>query len=163
MSMNDTTTTLASDLEISKIVTGLWQGADMERDDRELDLEQTAKHMQIYADAGLTTFDMADHYGSAEDIAGIFTTKSNGNDNIRILTKWVPEPGKNDKNKVRKAIQRALDRLQTDTIASHQISFKIMLEASSRPAKINGFNAPEPFGVARFFFFDIENLKNRPH
>jgi len=42
------------------------------------------------------------------------------------------------------------------TIASHQISFKIMLEAPSCLTKVNDSNAPELFGVTRFFFFDIE-------
>ena len=116
MSKSDTTTRLAPDLEISKIVTGLWQIADMERDDKTLDREQTAQHMSAYTEAGLTTFDMADHYGSAEDIAGIFTTRIAKDDNVQVLTKWVPEPGKNDKDTVREAIQRSLDRLRTDSI-----------------------------------------------
>jgi aryl-alcohol dehydrogenase-like predicted oxidoreductase/enamine deaminase RidA (YjgF/YER057c/UK114 family) len=116
MSKNDTKTKLAPDLEISKIVTGLWQIADMERDGKSLDLDRSAQHMKGYTDAGLTTFDMADHYGSAEDIAGIFTTKVAKDDNVQLLTKWVPEPGKNSKESVRAAIQRSLDRLQTDAI-----------------------------------------------
>ena len=60
MSKNETTTTLAPDLEISKIVTGLWQIADMEREGQKLDPDQAARHMQTYTDAGLTTFDLAD-------------------------------------------------------------------------------------------------------
>lgn len=116
MSDNENTTKLAPDLEISKIVTGLWQIADMEREGQTLDHEQTAQHMSGYTNAGLTTFDMADHYGSAEDIAGIFTTKIANDDKIQILTKWVPEPGKNDQEMVRAAIQTSLDRLQTDSI-----------------------------------------------
>ena len=116
MSKNDTTTKLAPDLEISKIVTGLWQIADMEREGQKLDPDQAAQHMQTYTDAGLTTFDLADHYGSAEDIAGIFTSRYATDDNVQILTKWVPEPGKNDKYVVKDAIQCSLDRLKTDTI-----------------------------------------------
>jgi aryl-alcohol dehydrogenase-like predicted oxidoreductase/enamine deaminase RidA (YjgF/YER057c/UK114 family) len=116
MDKKDTRTKLAPDLEISKIVTGLWQIADMERDDTALDVHQAAQSMLAYTDAGLTTFDMADHYGSAEDIAGLFTSKYARDDNARVLTKWVPEPGKNDKDIVRAAIQRSLDRLQTDSI-----------------------------------------------
>ena len=117
MSKNHTKTKLAPDLEISKIVTGLWQIADMEREGQKLDPDQAAQHMQTYTDAGLTTFDLADHYGSAEDIAGIFTSKYATDDNVQILTKWVPEPGKNDKYVVKDAIQCSLDRLKTDTIA----------------------------------------------
>ena len=58
------------ELSISRVVTGLWQIADMERDGRTLDLDATARAMQPYIDAGFTSFDMADHYGSAELIAG---------------------------------------------------------------------------------------------
>jgi aryl-alcohol dehydrogenase-like predicted oxidoreductase/enamine deaminase RidA (YjgF/YER057c/UK114 family) len=109
------TTTLASDLFISKVLTGLWQIADMERDGQQIDLDATAAAMQPYLDAGLTTFDMADHYGSAELIAGRFR-KHVGGDRVQLFTKWVPEPGPTSKDKVRTAIQRALDRLQMDQL-----------------------------------------------
>ena len=58
--------------DVSRIVTGLWQVADMERDGRALDLDRAAADMAAYAEAGFDAFDMADHYGSAEDIAGRF-------------------------------------------------------------------------------------------
>ncbi|MEM6377483.1 MAG: aldo/keto reductase [Bacteroidota bacterium] len=109
------TTTLAPDLKISKILTGLWQIADMERNGQQLDLTVTAQNMDVYAKAGLTTFDMADHYGSAELIAGIYQNQPDA-EAVQLLTKWVPEPGHNSKEKVRQAVQRSLDRLQTDQI-----------------------------------------------
>src|SRR5260221_13191175 len=61
---------LAAGLEISRIVTGLWQVADMERDGSPLDLGRAAAAMTDYAAAGFDTFDMADHNGSAERMAG---------------------------------------------------------------------------------------------
>ena len=61
---------LAPGLIISRVVTGLWQVADMERDRGPLDLDRAAAALRAYADAGFDTFDMADHYGSAEEIAG---------------------------------------------------------------------------------------------
>lgn len=63
---------LAPGLEISRAVTGLWQIADMEKNGNTLDPIATSAFMAPYADAGLNTFDMADHYGSAELIAGYF-------------------------------------------------------------------------------------------
>ena len=116
MSKQETRTKLAPDLSVSKVITGLWQIADMERDDNPLDLDETARHMRAYTNAGLTTFDMADHYGSAEDIAGIFTAKYAEGDDVEILTKWVPEPGSNKKSTVRTAIMRSLERLQAESI-----------------------------------------------
>lgn len=116
MDKQSTHTDLAPDLRISRIITGLWQIANMERGEQSLDLEQTAQSMKAYTDAGLTTFDMADHYGSAEDIVGIFTEQFADGEDTQILTKWVPEPGGSSRDTVRKAVQRSLDRLQTDRL-----------------------------------------------
>lgn len=105
---------LAPGLSISRVLTGLWQLADMERDGRAIDLERTATAMQPYVDAGLTTFDMADHYGSAELVAGIFRSRDTGT--VQCLTKWVPKPGRVTKAEVRSAVERALGRLRTESI-----------------------------------------------
>ena len=104
---------LAPGLSISRVITGLWQVADMERDGRALDPAATAPAMAPYADAGLTTFDMADHYGSAEIIAGTFHKT---NPNCELLTKWVPKPGPVTREQVRSAVMRACERLQVDRI-----------------------------------------------
>lgn len=105
---------LAPGLWISRVLTGLWQLADMERDGRAIDLESTATAMQPYVDAGLTTFDMADHYGSAELVAGIFRSRQTGT--VQCLTKWVPKPGRVPKADVRAAVERALTRLRAESI-----------------------------------------------
>ena len=109
-------TFLAPDLRISRLLTGLWQVADMERSGATLDLDQAARHLIPYVEAGLTTFDMADHYGSAELIVGILHKKYVPKDAIQLLTKWVPTPGKLDKRAVREAVQRSLSRMQLDTL-----------------------------------------------
>jgi aryl-alcohol dehydrogenase-like predicted oxidoreductase/enamine deaminase RidA (YjgF/YER057c/UK114 family) len=105
---------LAPGLDISRVLTGLWQLADMERDGRSLDLDRTADAMQPYVDAGLTTFDMADHYGSAELVAGMFRARRSGA--VQCLTKWVPTPGRVARTDVRAAVERALRRLQAESI-----------------------------------------------
>ncbi|MEM7200158.1 MAG: aldo/keto reductase [Planctomycetota bacterium] len=106
---------LNDELSISRVVTGLWQIADMERDGRALDLDAAAAAMAEYVDAGLTTFDMADHYGSAELIAGRYLARS-GRRDVQLLTKWVPAPGASSREVVRAAVQRSLDRLQTERV-----------------------------------------------
>ena len=106
-------TALAPGLEISRILTGLWQVADQERGGATLDPDKAARAMDPYADAGLTTFDMADHYGSAEVIAG---TLGRRRADLQFLTKWVPEPGPASEQAVAAAVKRALDHLQTDAI-----------------------------------------------
>jgi aryl-alcohol dehydrogenase-like predicted oxidoreductase/enamine deaminase RidA (YjgF/YER057c/UK114 family) len=104
---------LAPGLSVSRVITGLWQVADIERLGHTLDAAATSLAMAPYVDAGLTTFDMADHYGSAELIAGHFRK---ANPNCQLLTKWVPKPGPVTKEQVRAAVARACERLQVDRI-----------------------------------------------
>jgi aryl-alcohol dehydrogenase-like predicted oxidoreductase/enamine deaminase RidA (YjgF/YER057c/UK114 family) len=106
---------VAPDLSMSRVVTGLWQIADMERDGRELDLTATARAMQPYVDAGLTSFDMADHYGSAEKIAGIFRDEL-AEGPVELFTKWVPEPGAASRAQVREAVERSLRRMRSERV-----------------------------------------------
>lgn len=107
---------LAKDLKISRVLTGLWQIADLERDGKTLDPNEMAPYMEAYAKAGLSTFDMADHYGSAEVIAGTYRSSLAHKEAVQLLTKWVPEPGKVSKDTVRAAIEKALNRLQSESI-----------------------------------------------
>jgi len=106
---------IAPDLSISRVLTGLWQIADLERDGKQLDLEATAREMEPYVEAGFTTFDMADHYGSAEKIVGLFL-KQHGAGSAELFTKWVPKPGRSSREQVRDAVQLSLDRMQTDRL-----------------------------------------------
>lgn len=108
--------TLAPGLTISRALTGLWQIADMERDGRAIDLHATARAMAPYVAAGFTTFDMADHYGSAEVVAGIYRAEIEPGAEVQLLTKWVPKPGPVSRDDVRAAVERALRRLQGNVI-----------------------------------------------
>jgi aryl-alcohol dehydrogenase-like predicted oxidoreductase/enamine deaminase RidA (YjgF/YER057c/UK114 family) len=109
--------TLAPGLEISRIVTGLWQIADMERDGRSVDPQAASGAMAEYVEAGFDTFDMADHYGSAELIAGRCARQlAHTKIRPRLLTKWCPEPGEMTPKIVRAGVQRSLDRLGVSTI-----------------------------------------------
>ena len=51
-------TELAPGFEISRVLTGLWQVADLEREGDELDPAEAARHLTAYAEAGFTAFDM---------------------------------------------------------------------------------------------------------
>ena len=106
---------LSPNLKVSRIITGLWQIADMEKDGSSLDLNETAKCMKPYVDAGITTFDMADHYGSAELIAGSFRNNLS-KEPIQLLTKWVPDPEQKTTQDVRSAVEISLDRMQSEAI-----------------------------------------------
>ena len=112
---------LAPDLTISRIVTGLWQVADMERGGTLLDPQIASSAMLDYVGAGFDTFDMADHYGSAEVITGRMLARvaagehAGGNQPI-AFTKWCPAPGPMTLDVVRTGVQRSLDRLRVDSI-----------------------------------------------
>lgn len=112
----NTTSTLTTTLTIPKIVIGLWQIADMERNNQALDVSKTAPFMEDYVKAGFYAFDMADHYGSSEIIAGAFKNNRPDSDGIQLFTKWVPKPGPIDRAMVRKAIETALERMQQKSL-----------------------------------------------
>jgi aryl-alcohol dehydrogenase-like predicted oxidoreductase/enamine deaminase RidA (YjgF/YER057c/UK114 family) len=109
---------LAPGLEISRIVTGLWQVADQERDGRVLDHARAADDLAAYAHAGFDTFDMADHYGGAELITGRFLrhAREAGGPAATVFTKWCPPPGPMSVETARAGVQRSLDRLGIDTV-----------------------------------------------
>jgi aryl-alcohol dehydrogenase-like predicted oxidoreductase/enamine deaminase RidA (YjgF/YER057c/UK114 family) len=116
-------TLLAPGLEISRVVTGFWQVADMERDGRILDAEAAARAMAEYAAAGFDTFDMADHYGSAEVFTGhYFSGVAAGrlapgpHGTPRAFTKWCPPPGPMTPEIVGAGVDRSRRRMQVDTI-----------------------------------------------
>ncbi len=108
-------TELAPGLTICRALTGLWQIADMERDGTKVNAKEASKAMKAYVDAGFTTFDMADHYGSSEEIAGVFRQEY-GKDAAQLFTKWVPSPDRITKEQVREAVERALTRMKSDAI-----------------------------------------------
>ena len=107
-------TTLAPGLEISKIITGLWQIADIERK-QEVDPKIFSRTIDPYVEAGFTTFDMADHYGSSELIMGHFNEQS-ADSNIQLFTKWVPKPGSLSREITKEAVHLALRRLNKSSI-----------------------------------------------
>ena len=108
--------TLAN-LEISRLVCGLWQVADIEKDGTTIDPEFGADALEAYAVAGFDTFDMADHYGSAEIIAGRLLRRTTGAARPpRAFTKWCPKPGPMTAEVVRSGVEERLRRLQVDRI-----------------------------------------------
>jgi aryl-alcohol dehydrogenase-like predicted oxidoreductase/enamine deaminase RidA (YjgF/YER057c/UK114 family) len=107
---------LAENLSISRLVCGLWQVADLEKDGMLLDPGQGADALQAYARAGFDTFDMADHYGSAELITGRLLARYPDSQRPVAFTKWCPEPSPMTAGIVRKGVQERLDRLGVDKV-----------------------------------------------
>lgn len=105
---------LAPGLNVTRVLTGLWQVADIERSGTTIDPDVGAQAMERYVAAGLTSFDMADHYGSSEVIAGHYRATRGGG--VQTLTKWVPKPGPVTRADVVAAVDLARKRLQTDRL-----------------------------------------------
>jgi aryl-alcohol dehydrogenase-like predicted oxidoreductase/enamine deaminase RidA (YjgF/YER057c/UK114 family) len=110
-------TSLPGGLDISRLVCGLWQVADLEKNGTTLDPEAGANALAAYAHAGFDTFDMADHYGSAELITGRLLARSQATAKKPVaFTKWCPEPGPMTADVVRKGVRERLDRLGVEKV-----------------------------------------------
>ena len=87
---------LTSDMPVCRILNGMWQVSGAHG---AIDPEAALRSMFDYTDAGLTTWDLADHYGPAEDFIGEFRRRlasARGEEalaEIQAFTKWVPSPG----------------------------------------------------------------------
>ena len=105
-------------INIPPVIIGLWQIADIERKNANFNPTSVVKNMEAYLDAGFNFFDMADHYGSAEIIAGLLykKRKEEGKSLPVLATKWVPKPGHNSKDMVKEAVTLALNRLNVDQL-----------------------------------------------
>ncbi|KQY12805.1 aldo/keto reductase [Rhizobium sp. Root482] len=107
---------LTKDLSISRIVCGLWQVADIEKNGTTVDPDRGADALQAYARDGFDTFDMADHYGSAELITGKLLARYEGSSRPVAFTKWCPEPGPMTADVVRRGVEERLARLGVDRV-----------------------------------------------
>ncbi len=104
---------LAPRLHVPRVLMGLWQVADAERSGNPLDPEAAADSLEPLVEAGFTAFDVADHYGSAEIIAGVLRRR---HPEVRVLTKWVAPPGVSARASVREAVERSLNRIGADRL-----------------------------------------------
>ena len=88
-----------------------------------LDPDRSAQELAAYAAAGFDSFDMADHYGSAEIIAGRYLAGARSGALARgpagaprAFTKWCPPPGPMTPDVVRDGIARSLTRMGLERI-----------------------------------------------
>ena len=120
-----------------------------------LDPVETAPRLKAYVEAGFDSFDMADHYGSAELITGELIAQSPKNTSVRAFTKWCPEPGPMTPEIVRAGVQERLDRLKVeavDLLQFHWWSFEDprWLDALREMEKLRGEGLIKAIGVTNF-------------
>ena len=110
---------LAPDLNVCRILNGMWQVSGAHG---RIDREQALASMEAHIDAGFTTWDLADHYGPAEDLVGelrrryVATHRGPALADLQFFTKWVPRPGPMPLAVVEAAIAISLRRMDIDTL-----------------------------------------------
>ena len=168
MATEDRRIRLAPGLEICRVVTGLWQVADMERHGALLDPDRSAQELAAYAAAGFDSFDMADHYGSAEIIAGRYLEGVRSGALARgpagaprAFTKWCPPPGPMTADVVRDGIARSLTRMGLDCIDLMQFHWWIFqhpayIDALEQLTRIRQEGVIGALGVTNF---DTDHLR----
>lgn len=107
------------DLRICRIVNGMWQVSGAHG---RIDPKAAIQNMFDYLAAGFTTWDLADHYGPAEDFIGEFRRQlaaSRGGaalSSVQAFTKWVPRPGRMTRQIVQDNIAISLRRMGVETL-----------------------------------------------
>ncbi|MGH7804242.1 MAG: aldo/keto reductase [Candidatus Binatia bacterium] len=107
-----------------RLLVGMWQVSGAHG---RIDPERAIAAMFAHADAGFTTFDLADHYGPAEDFVGEFRRRVRAERGdaalaeLRFHTKWVPEPGPMTRAIVEAAIDVSRRRMDVDVLDSLQL------------------------------------------
>jgi aryl-alcohol dehydrogenase-like predicted oxidoreductase len=109
----------AADLTICRILNGMWQVSGAHG---AIDPMRAVDEMLAYHDAGFTTWDLADHYGPAEDFIGnfrrLFVARRGAEPlgEIQAFTKWVPHPGRMTRRVVEEAIGVSLSRMGVERL-----------------------------------------------
>lgn len=107
------------DLNICRILNGMWQISGVHG---RIDRKQAIAEMFDYLDAGFTTWDLADHYGPAEDFIGEFRRQladKRGQEalkKIQTFTKWVPRPAPMTRQIVERNIDISLKRMGVEAL-----------------------------------------------
>ncbi|KAB8335485.1 aldo/keto reductase [Scytonema tolypothrichoides VB-61278] len=107
------------DLNICRVLNGMWQVSGAHG---RIEPKAAIQSMFKYVDAGFTTWDLADHYGPAEDLIGEFrrqlleTRGKAALSNIQAFTKWVPRPTKMTRELVEENINVSLRRMGVESL-----------------------------------------------
>jgi aryl-alcohol dehydrogenase-like predicted oxidoreductase len=117
---------LAPDLEICKIINGMWQVAGGHG---QIDSKLAISEMVKYHQAGFTSWDMADIYGPAEEFLGEFrkSLKPGELENNQAFTKFVPNPGPMTKSIVEYYIEKSIKRMKLVPLIFYSFTGGIIL------------------------------------
>ena len=151
-------TILADDLEICRVLNGMWQVAGSHG---QIDSESAISDMEKYQKSGFTTWDLADIYGPAESLIGEFRRKIGNKSKFQALTKFVPNPGPMSKSIVTHYIEQSLKKMDTDCIDLLQFHWwdyndASYLDALNHLSKLQDEQKIKHLGLTNF---DTERVK----
>ena len=147
---------LGNDLEICRILNGMWQVAGGHG---QINSESAIKDMQRYQELGFTTWDLADIYGPAESLIGEFSKKNEYD--FQAFTKFVPNPGPMSNSIVTHYIDESLKKMNTDCIDLLQFHWwdyqdSSYLDALKHLSKLQNEGKIKHLGLTNF---DTERIK----
>ncbi len=150
-------TVLAGDLEICRILNGMWQVAGGHG---QIEHESAVSDMQKYQAAGFTTWDLADIYGPAESMIGAFRERA-GDAKFEALTKFVPSPGPMSYSIVTHHIEQSLQKMNVNCIDLLQFHWwdyndAGYLDALNNLSKLQRENKIKHIGLTNF---DTERIR----
>ena len=152
------------DLSICRLLNGMWQVSGAHGN---IEAEAAVQSMFTYLDSGLTTWDLADHYGPAEDFIGEFRrrlTSSRGEEalsGIQTFTKWVPRPGPMTEKVVEANVDLSLRRMDVESLDLLQFHWweyqdENYLQAMANLSQLRSSGKIKHLGLTNF---DTEHLK----
>ena len=110
---------LTPDMSICRVLNGMWQVSGAHGP---IESNAAIDSMLAHHDRGFTTWDLADHYGPAEDFIGEYRQRliaSRGRDELQQMqafTKWVPPPGPMTRRIVESNIDVSLRRMNVEAL-----------------------------------------------
>ena len=151
-------TILADDLEICRILNGMWQVAGSHG---QIDLKSAISDMEKYQESEFTTWDLADIYGPAESLIGEFRRKIGNEHKFQALTKFVPNPGPMSNSIVTHYIDQSLQKMHANCIDLLQFHWwdyndTSYLDALNHLSKLQNEQKIKHLGLTNF---DTERVK----
>ena len=152
------------DLSICRLLNGMWQVSGAHGF---IDREAAVGSMFNYLDSGFTTWDLADHYGPAEDFVGEFRRNiieqrgAEITSGLQAFTKWVPRPGRMTRQIVEESVNVSLKRMDVEAIDLLQFHWwdyedSNYLEALAHLSRLRDEGKIKHLGVTNF---DTAHLK----
>ena len=153
-----------ADLGICRILNGMWQVSGAHG---AIDPTHAVDAMFAYHDAGFTTWDLADHYGPAEDFIGTFRGHFAARygearlAEIQAFTKWVPRPARMTRRAVEDTIGISLARMGVECLDLLQFHWwdyanESYLDALDHLAELQGEGKIRHLALTNF---DTERLR----